>query len=101
MKKRAAIRRRQHNRLSMFLITVVVLMIAVVMCVQIVGLREELDTYAAQETQLLAKIAEQEARAEEIKEYETYTQTKRYKEEVAKEKLGLVYEGEIVFIEEK
>ena len=33
-------------------------------------------------------------------EYETYTQTKKYIEEVARDKLGLVYEGEILFKDE-
>ena len=39
----------------------------------------------------------EQARTEEIKEYEKYTQTKKYVEEIAKNKLGLVYEGEIIF----
>ena len=30
-------------------------------------------------------------------EFEAYTQTKKYVEEVAKERLGLVYEDEILF----
>ena len=36
----------------------------------------------------------------EIEEFRKYTQTKAYIEEVAKDKLGLVYEGEILFKEE-
>ena len=75
-------------------------MITVVVCIQNIELKEKLGTYEKKETELLAQIAEEEARASEIEEYRTYTQTKRYKEEVAKDKLGLVYEGEIVFIEE-
>ena len=31
--------------------------------------------------------------------YTKYTKTKKYAEEVAKDKLGLVYEGEIIFKE--
>ena len=42
-------------------------------------------------------IAEEEERALEIEEYEKYVQTKKYAEEVAKDKLGLVYEDEIIF----
>lgn len=99
-KRRVAYRRRHQNRLSMFLVSLVVLMIMVVVMVQNVELREKIDTYHAKETELLAQKAEEEARALEIEEYRTYTQTKRFKEEVAKDKLGLVYEGEIVFIEE-
>ena len=36
-------------------------------------------------------------RAEDLKEYEKYTKTAAYVEEVAKDKLGLVYEDEVVF----
>ncbi|MBR5420060.1 MAG: septum formation initiator family protein [Lachnospiraceae bacterium] len=51
-----------------------------------------------EETQELEKELEAEKeRSEELKSFETYTHTKRYAEEVAKEKLGYVYEGEIIF----
>ena len=45
-------------------------------------------------------IAAEEERALEIEEFEKYTQTKMYIEEVARDKLGLVYEGEILFKDE-
>lgn len=44
-----------------------------------------------------AQITEEEERTKELEEYEKYTKTVKYVEEVAKEKLGLVYEDEIVF----
>ena len=47
--------------------------------------------------QALKVIAEEEKRVEEIEEYRKYTQTQKYVEEVAKEKLGLVNENEIIF----
>ena len=50
--------------------------------------------------ELQEQIKEEEKRAEDIAEYEKYTQTKKYIEDVAKDKLGLVYEGEIVFKDE-
>ena len=40
-----------------------------------------------------------EQRAEEIEEYKQYTKSREYIEEVAREKLGLVYEGEVIFKE--
>ena len=46
------------------------------------------------------QIDAENARTEELKELETYTKTKKYAEEVAKDKLGLVYDNEIVFKEE-
>ena len=36
----------------------------------------------------------------EIEEFEKYTHTKKYIEEVARDRLGLVYEGEILFKDE-
>ena len=42
-------------------------------------------------------IEAEEKKAEEIEEYSKYVQTKKYAEEVAKDKLGLVYEDEIIF----
>ena len=50
---------------------------------------------------LLEQIAEEEKRTEEIEEFRKYTKTKKYAEEVAKDKLGLVYDGEILFKEEQ
>ena len=38
---------------------------------------------------------------EEISDYEDYVQTKKYVEEIAREKLGLVYKDEIIFQSEK
>lgn len=42
-------------------------------------------------------IEAEERRAEEMDELEAYTKTKKYIEDVAKEKLGLVYEDEVIF----
>lgn len=81
----------------MLLVTTVVLMMLVVVTVKSVELQEKRASYAIREKALMQDIEAEEARAEEIAEYEKYTQTKKYVEEIAKEKLGLVYEGEIIF----
>ena len=99
--RQAAHRRKTNNRFSMMLITAVVLMITIVVAVKCTELGRKVREYEAREAQLEEQIAEQEARAEELVEYEKYTQTMKYIEDVAKSKLGLVYEGEIVFKEDK
>ena len=38
---------------------------------------------------------------DEISDYEAYVQTKKYIEEIAREKLGLVYKDEIIFQSKK
>jgi cell division protein FtsB len=43
------------------------------------------------------KLAAETAREKSLVEFETYTHTKKYAEQVAKEKLGYVYKGEIIF----
>ena len=50
--------------------------------------------------QLSEQIAAEEERSSEIEEYRKYTQTKKFAEEYAKEKLGLVYKDEILFKQE-
>lgn len=100
-KRRVAYRRRHQNRFSLFLVSLVVLMIMVVVAVRSVELQRKIAGYDTQIASLSAQIDAETARAEEIEEYRKYTQTKAYVEEVAKNKLGLVYEGEILFKEDK
>lgn len=101
MARKAAYRKRRQNRLAMLLVTTVVLMMMLVVTFKSVELREKRQFYMDREEALLQEIEAEEARSVEIEEYGKYTQTKKFVEEVAKEKLGLVYEGEIIFKDEK
>ncbi|NLL00380.1 MAG: septum formation initiator family protein [Clostridiales bacterium] len=49
---------------------------------------------------LEAQINKEKERATDIRNLEAYVQTKKYIEQIAREKLGLVYEYEIIFKEE-
>ena len=100
MARKAADRKKRHNKMGMLLVTTVVLMMLIVVAVKSVELREKRTAYLAREEALMQEIEAEETRAEEIAEYEKNTQTKKYVEEIAKEKLGLVYEGEIIFKDE-
>ncbi len=99
-RRKVAYRKKNQNRFSMFLVTLVVVMIVVVVAIKSIELRQNLKNYGDKEAQLTTQLEAEKKRAEEIEEYRTYTQTKRFAEEVAKDKLGLVYEGEILFKEE-
>ena len=77
------------------------MMIMVVVAVRSVELQRKIDGYDMQIAGLNAQIEAENTRTEQIGEYRKYTQTKAYVEEVAKDKLGLVYEGEILFQENK
>lgn len=97
MSRRVAFRGKRQNRLGMFLVLAVVIMLVAVVAINSYSLRQKQETYAAREAELDALIAEEEERTTELEEFRKYTQTQAYIEEVAKEKLGLVREGEIVF----
>lgn len=89
--------KKQQNKMGMFLVSVVVLMMLVVVSIKSIELKQKQAEYLAKQEQLQAEIDAENERAEEIEEFKKYTQTKAYVEEVAKERLGLVYEGEIIF----
>jgi len=97
IKRKVVFRKKRQNRMGMFLVTIVVLMLLVVVSINSVGLRQKRESYREREQALQEQIDAEEERAEQIEEYRKYTQTKKYVEEVAKDKLGLVNEGEIIY----
>lgn len=99
-KRRVAYRKRNQNRFSMFLVSLVVLMIMIVVAVKSVELQGKIDAKAKEEEQLDKQISAEKDRTEEIEEFGKEVQTKGYIEDVAREKLGLVYEDEILFKED-
>ncbi|CDD46845.1 putative uncharacterized protein [Firmicutes bacterium CAG:534] len=101
MARKAAYRKRRQNRFGMFLVSIAVVMLLVVVTFSGFKLQQKLEVYQQKELALQEQIEAEEERAKEIEEYEKYTQTKKYIEEVARDKLGLVYEGEILFKDEK
>lgn len=101
MARKVAYRKKRQNKTGMTLVTIVVLMMLVVVTIKSVELQGKKEAYALQEQALLEEIEAEKQRTEEIEEYGKYTQTKKYVEELAKDKLGLVYEGEIIFKDEK
>lgn len=99
-KKPAFRRKRNENRLGMTMVAVTIIMVVAVVGVNSVSLKQKQEKYMQRELELQQQIDKELSRTEELKELETYTKTKKYAEEIAKEKLGLVYENEIIFKEE-
>lgn len=98
MSHRRRLRRsmRGHRQSVMAILAVLILLVAVV-SVNAMTLRAKEKSYQVQEMELAEQIEEEKARAKEIDELEKYVSTDEYVEEVAKDKLGLVYENEIIF----
>lgn len=90
-------RKRFRKHLGSAAIAGVMLLLLLFVTIAGMGLRVENTDKEAKIEELQTQIAEEEKKAEEIEEYRKYVQTKKYAEEVAKEKLGLVYEDEIIF----
>ena len=80
----------------MLLVTMVVLVMMLVVAVNNHRLNTKLSAYRERQQILQEQIDYEKQRAEQIAEFEKYTKTKKYIEEVAREKLGLVYEDEII-----
>ncbi|MCR5675109.1 MAG: septum formation initiator family protein [Lachnospiraceae bacterium] len=94
---KARYRRDNKMRFSLFLAGFVVALLVIVVSVRSIGFARQLEQKQAYIVELETQIEAERERAEEIEEYKKYTQTRGYMEKVAKEKLGLIYEGEIVF----
>ena len=90
---------RNENRLGMTAAMLAIVIMTFVVGINSVSLKQKEEESAAREAELLRLIELEEARSEELVDLDAYTKTKKYVEEVAKDKLGLVYEDEIIFQE--
>ena len=86
----------RHN-FSVLGVCGVVVLLTVMLSISSITLKAKDSACATQEAELQEQIKDEKARAKEIKDLEKYVGTDEYIESVAKEKLGLVHEGEIVF----
>ena len=77
---------------------IVVLLIAI--SIQIVNLYRKNVEYAQKEAELNAVYQEETERRDELSDYEEYIGSKEYIENTARNKLGLIYDNEIIFREE-
>lgn len=90
-------KQRAFNLAGYIAIFAVVITIAVVTWVRGMSLQAQLDAYDARQEQLDTMIKQEENRTVQLEERKKYMQTKQYIEDVAREKVGLVYPDEIMF----
>ncbi|MDD7402553.1 MAG: septum formation initiator family protein [Butyribacter sp.] len=92
--------RKRHKKLSKATIFGAILL-TVVLCgtlsykQKVMGTQEK--EYSAQIKELQKQNKELKEEKEDLKDLEEYVKTDEYAEEVAREKFGLVYKGEIIF----
>lgn len=88
---------KKKRRLEIHLVIFALLVLIGVAAFGTMNLQAKSDANEKRKQEIMDQIREEELRAEEIKDLEKEMQTKKYVEEVAKERLGLVYEDEILF----
>lgn len=97
MARGVVFRKKKQSRMGMIMVAAIVTVFCSIIGYKTSELKEKRDEYSKRIETLETQIKDEEERAIDLAEYEKYTKTSKYVEEVAKEKLGLVYEDEIVF----
>lgn len=90
-------RQKRSNAIAMFSAIAVVFMLSIVIWKGKQSLEQRNSEYASKKQELSHQIAEEEARSLSLEEYKKYVQTKKYVEQIAKDKFGLIYKDELVF----
>lgn len=89
-----------NNYIGMAAISVVALILLGGLAVESVNMRNRIAVYDARAAELEEKIEDEKARTGEIDQQKEHMETDEYAAEVARDKLGLIKDNEIVFEEE-
>ena len=87
---------RRKSKTGLFLVLVVVQVVIVAASIKAVSLHGKSEELSVTERQRESQIESRKTQATELENREKYMQTKKYIEDEAKNKLGLVYPDEIV-----
>ena len=96
-----SIRRSSKKRGGTLSVAVIVVAFLIVMIFQIVQLKNKETAYAQQTAELNKQLKEETERTDEINALADYMQSDQYIEDIAKSKLGLAYDNEIIFKEKE
>ena len=96
MQTRRTRKTNRQSKFGLFVVFLVVLTVIVACGVRSVSLRKQSRELAITEAQIEAQLKAEQIRTEELEEKEKYMKTKKYIEDEAKNKLGLVNKDEIV-----
>ena len=98
--KKSKTKRSKGSRSGIVMISGVVLIFCVILTYNSFGLRERIQENATVVRDLQSQIDEQEKTREELVQESEYINSDDYIEEIARDKLGLVHDNEIVFQKE-
>ena len=88
---------RRKNKRKTRIVALTLILVIIVLGANIIRLYEKNKMYAAKEENLKKQYEEQVDREGELSALEEFTKTMDYIEQVAREKLGLVFPNEIIF----
>ena len=97
MSQRKKRRPSKSNRRGMMGIAFVVRVLLIVLLVQSQNLIHKNQEYTQRKEELQQELKDEEIRAEEIENLKDYVDSAEFIEKIARDKLGLVYEDEIIF----
>ena len=95
-KKRA---QQEQNKIARICISLILIVFMIAMTAQIQGVYDKKQAYIAKQAELEQQLLNEQERKAELEEYKAYIESQEYIEDVAKSKLGLLYENEIIFRE--
>ncbi len=98
-KTRGYMRRSRKNRR---MILILIIFVGLLMCITVAaGHRQQVKLRAGEERirSLQQEMEQEQARTEEIRELKEYVQSDEYIEQIAKDKLGLISDDDIIFKE--
>lgn len=101
MRGKKSKKKTNKNYLGMLVISMVALVLLGVFMVQAQTLERRLHVYNTKIEALEEQLKEEKQRAEDMEDVKAYMSTDEYVESVARDKLGLVKENEIVFREKE
>ncbi len=96
MQNRVVRKSNKSSRATILLVLLVVVVIVAATVIRSLSLSEKRDELAITEVQLEQQLEEANNKADELAEREKYMKTKKYIEDEAKNKLGLVNKDEIL-----
>lgn len=99
MARRAAYQTKYHNKTSIYIVLFTMIIFAAVLFVNCNSLNEKKQKLQTEEAQYQEFLEKEKQETLDLQELEKGTQTKKYYEQIAKERLGMVYEDEIIFKE--
>ncbi len=97
MARRTAYQTKYYNKIAIYIVLFTFLVFAVVLFINCSSLNDKKERLQAEQTEYTELLEKEKARTEELEEMEKTSHTMAFYVEMAREKLGMVFENEIVF----